>query len=181
MVPGVSITSPPKTALFAPFHHTVPGAAAIVKNTRVDRRPILNAPADTTSANNAVQPQFIIVPQYGQSSPRRKRTHHSSSSDAPLSLSDEDTEYPTVGDWLETLKDKPKAHIQDFEAIRGKFGAQKFLEMSIEDLSRVPREELRNGYHFLGAEIVFLTKWLEKAVGSLRGHSKHKRKKYRHD
>ena len=178
--PGVSVTSPPKTPLFAPFHHTIPGAPTVIATTRAGRHEVVTENAASTNTNHAPPPQFIIVPPYGgYTPPRYQRQTRSRSADGPSTRSDDELAFPTVEEWLSTLTTKPKANVQDFNAIKEKFRLQNFLNMTIDDLFAVSCEELRDSYHFLGAEVSFLTKWVEAAMEKVKGSSRGKRSRKR--
>ena len=82
--------------------------------------------------------------------------------------------------WLESLEIKSGAKKQDFPSMRQKFAAHCYLEMNLDNLAALPRNDFgKNGFEFNLGEVSFLQKWLEVSMAKLRPKSSRvKRSRY---
>ena len=187
------MTTPPTGPAFADYHHDL--TAIQPTKTRRDRREVTAPDAGAQPAPViASAPQIVYLPApapiyYGDHGGRRHqgsdspehRKHERSSPSPPLVA----IFYPLVGDWLLSLEQKDGAEKRDFISMRGKFAAESYLDMNIQDLSRIPRDSLgKRGFEFLMAEVSFLLKWLDVSIEELKhshksGRGEGKRPKHR--
>ena len=167
---------PPTGAAFSDYHHD-PKAIIQPTKTRKDRNEI-NAVPDSGAQLPAhpPAPQIVYLPapapiyyrgggrlHQGSDSPEPQKRGRASSSPPLVHVS-----YPLVEDWLMSLKLKEGADKRDFMSMRNKFAAEKYLDMNIQDLSRVPHTSLgKHGFEFLLAEVSFLLKWLDTSMDEL--------------
>ena len=96
---------------------------------------------------------------------RTKRARKSSPLSEPTSLQS----FPTVEDWLASVRTNHGAEKRDFTAMGAKFEAQDYLPMDISDLAALPHDAFgKDGFNFTLAEVSFLRKWLDIRMEELR-------------
>ncbi|KAF8590868.1 hypothetical protein K439DRAFT_1611533 [Ramaria rubella] len=178
--PNVTVKCAPQSFAFADFHHSIDGGPTAVATTRNGRRKVV--PLPEAQAPMPTQ-QIVYLPAPPPTSYHRKH-HRDSSLSSPVhnyharnrhlsSLNHAEAEnepsFPSVDLWLSTLEMKPGAEKRDFHSIHAKFDTQSFLNMDIDDLAAVPRNEYgANSFKFNMAEVNFLFKWLDESMGKLR-------------